>query len=168
VDAIGDAIGEAVATFLADPLVGLATRLVASYVILIWLAAALWAFADMRRRSSSLVLAYAAAALVILATPILFPAAILVYTVLRPDEFASDREIDRLRHAAFALETNPRCEGCNRSVDDDWLICPTCRRQLAHRCHECGATVGLDWSVCGWCAAELDGNSRQWPKRAPA
>lgn len=167
-DAIGNAIGEAIATIFADPLVGLAIRLIAGYVILIWLAAALWAFVDMRRRSQSLVWAYGSAAMVILATPILFPAAILVHNVLRPDEFASDREVDRLRHAALSLGARLRCEGCNRSVEEDWLICPTCRRQLSHRCHECGGTVGLDWSVCGWCAAELDGGAAGWRTRAPA
>ena len=66
-DAIGDAIGEAIASFFGDPLVGLAVRLIAAYVILIWLAAALWALVDMRRRTSSLVWAYGSAAMVILA-----------------------------------------------------------------------------------------------------
>jgi hypothetical protein len=156
---IGDAIGEALATVFADPVGGLLIRLAAGYIVLIWLASALWAFVDTRRRTTSLVAAYASASLVILATPLLFPAALLVHVVLRPAELASDRHTDDLRHAAYALEVEPRCEGCNRRTEEDWLICPSCRRQLAHRCQSCGSTVGLDWSVCGWCAAELDGAS---------
>lgn len=156
-ESFGDAIADAVVAVFADPVVGLVIRLVAAYIVLIWLAAALWAFVDMRRRSSSLVAAYASATLVILATPVLFPAAILVHTVLRPDELASERHVNDLRHTAFSLDAEPRCEGCYRRVEEDWLLCPYCRRQLAHRCQTCGATVGLDWSACGWCAADLDG-----------
>ena len=156
-EAIGDAIAEAIGTVFDDPMVSLFVRLLAGYVVLIWLAAALWAFVDMRRRTSNLVAAYASAALVILATPLLFPAAILVHVVLRPDALAAGRRFDRLRHEAFTLEDDPRCEECGRRIEEDWLVCPGCRRQLAHRCHACGGTVGLDWSVCGWCAAELDG-----------
>jgi RNA polymerase subunit RPABC4/transcription elongation factor Spt4 len=157
-DSIGDAIADAFATVFADPFVGLLVRLIAAYIVLIWLASALWVFVDTRRRSTSLVAAYGSAAMVILSTPLLFPAAILVHTVLRPDELASERQLDDLRHTAFALDTEPRCENCNRRVEDDWLICPYCRRQLTHRCQTCGRTVGLDWSVCGWCAADLDGS----------
>jgi Double zinc ribbon len=157
-ESIGDGIADAVANFFSDPVVGLVVRLVIAYIVLIWLAAALWAFLDMRRRSSSLIAAYGSATLVILATPVLFPAAILVHTVLRPDELASERDLNDLRHTAFSLETEPRCEGCHRRVEADWLICPYCRRQLAHRCQTCGATVGLDWTACGWCAADLDGS----------
>ena len=156
-DSLGGAIGDALAAFVGDPVVGLILRLAAGYVVLIWLAAALWAFVDSRRRSTNPVAAYASAALVILATPLLFPFALLVHVVLRPDELASDRRLDELRHVAFEVDPEPRCEGCGRRIEEDWLVCPTCRRQLAHRCQACDGTVGLDWSVCGWCGADLDG-----------
>ncbi|MFL5751068.1 MAG: double zinc ribbon domain-containing protein [Chloroflexota bacterium] len=158
-EALGEAIGDALATIVGDPVAGLLVRLAAAYWILIWLAAALWAFVDTRRRTTSLVAAYGSAALVILATPLLFPAALLVHVVLRPEGFAADRRVDDLRLAALSEEGGPRCPGCERAIDDDWLVCPTCRRQLAHRCHSCGGSIGLDWTVCGWCGAELDGTT---------
>ena len=168
-DAIGDAFAETIATLFADPVAGLLIRLAAAYIVLIWLVSALWVFVDTRRRSSSLVAAYGSAALVILATPLLFPAAVLVHTVLRPDELASERQLDDLRHEAFALDVEPRCEGCGRRIEDDWLLCPYCRKQLSHRCQSCGRTVGLDWAVCGWCAADLDGTGGgTWRRRAGA
>jgi hypothetical protein len=49
VDAIGDAIGEAIGRFADDPVTGLVIRLIGAYVVLVWLAAALWAFVDTRR-----------------------------------------------------------------------------------------------------------------------
>src|SRR3954453_19662414 len=105
----GGAIGAAVGNVVADPTGGLLLRLAAAYWILIWLAAALWAFVDARRRTTSLVAAYASASLVIVATPLLFPAAVLVHIVLRPAEFAADRRLDDLRHAAFAEDVPTRC-----------------------------------------------------------
>jgi hypothetical protein len=170
VDPFGDAIREAIASIVGNPVAGLVIRLIGAYIVLIWLAAGLWAFLDMRRRSNSLVAAYGSAALVILATPLLVPAALLVHVVLRPDELAADRRLEQLRHAAFALDAEPRCEGCGRPVAEDWLICPGCRRQLRHRCQACGGAVSLEWSVCAWCAAELDGahDGGTWRRRAGA
>ena len=168
-DAFGDAIGDAFATVFADPVVSIVFRLAAAYLVLIWLASALWVFVDTRRRSSSLVAAYGSAALVILATPLLFPAAVLVHTVVRPDGLASERRLDELQHEAFSSAAEPRCEGCHRRVEEEWLLCPHCRRQLRHRCQSCGRTVGLDWTVCGWCAADLDGSGDgSWRRRAGA
>ena len=169
-ESLGEAIGEAFASIFAHPVVGIALRLIAGYVVILWIASALWVFADTRRRTTSLVAAYGMAAMVILATPLLFPAALLVHMVLRPSELASERHLGDLRHAAFELDVEPSCEGCHRRVEDDWLLCPSCRRQLAHRCQSCGATVGLDWMVCGWCATELEGvtDDGGWRRRAGA
>jgi hypothetical protein len=157
-ESFGEAIGQALSTVEADPIGGLVLRLALGYLILTWLASALWAFVDLRRRTTSLVAAYGSAAMVILATPLLFPAALLVHIVLRPEGLASERRLDDLRYAAFASDDAPRCPGCSRPIDDAWLVCPSCRRQLGHRCPSCGEAVGLDWSVCGRCGAELDGS----------
>ena len=169
-DAFGDTIGQAIDAIVGNPVAMLVLRLIGAYVVLIWLASALWAFLDMRRRSGSLVASYGSAVLVILATPVLFPAAILIHVVLRPDALAADRRVDRLRHAAFALDADPSCPSCGRTVSEDWLVCPGCRRQLSHRCRACGGTVSLEWSVCAWCAAELDSVELvgAWPRRARA
>ena len=156
-DAIGEAIGEAVAGFFANPAIGLFAGVIGAYFVLVWLAAALWAFVDMRRRTSNPVAAYAAAGLVILASPVLFLPALLVHRVVRPAEFTSERRVAHLREAALEVETvATRCPDCSRVVEEDWLVCPTCRRALGHHCQACGNTVGLDWPVCAWCGEELD------------
>lgn len=158
-DEIGRAIGDAIGGVFDNPVVAALVGLIGAYVVVVWLATALWAFVDMRRRTTNLFGPYAAAAVMILASPVLFPFAVLVHRVLRPDELVSDRELSELRDRALEIEAAvARCPECRRPVEDDWLICPDCRRQLAHRCHACGGTVGLDWAVCGWCAAELEGD----------
>ena len=154
---IGDAVGDALAGFFDDPVTGLVLQLIAAYFVLVWLAAALWAFVDMRRRTNNPVAAYASGALIILASPVLFLPALLVHRIVRPAEFTSERRVAHLREAALESETlSPRCPECRRPVEEDWLLCPGCRRPLGHHCHACGGTVGLDWPVCAWCGEELE------------
>ena len=157
-DEIGGAIGDAFAAFFDNPVIGTAGRLIAAYLILVWLASALWAFVDMRRRTSNPIVPYVSAAFVILTSPVLFPFALLVHRVMRPDEFISEHRLLDLQERALVLEAStPRCPECGHAVDESWLLCPACRRSLGHRCRACGGTVGLDWLVCAWCGAELDG-----------
>ena len=153
---IGAAIGDTVAGILANPTVGLAWRLISAYVILVWLAVALWAFVDMRRRTSHLASAYGAAALVIIASPLLFPLAVVVLRIVRPQDFVAERHLADVRESVIVADfVAQRCPGCRRIVDPDWLLCPSCRHVLGHMCGHCGRTAELEWPVCAWCGEEL-------------
>lgn len=154
--ALIDQLGQAVGAVFSQPGVRLATMIVGGYVVMVWLATALWAFTDMRRRTVASVWPYASAGIVILASPVLFPLALLVHVIVRPGETVAERRTHRLRDAALAVELDqPRCPGCTRSVDESWLVCPACRTQLGHLCDQCGRSVGLDWDACPWCGTLL-------------
>ena len=153
-DAVFDQIDAALGGFLANPLVQLLVSVIAGYVIVLWLACALWAFVDMRRRTLNPFAPYAIAAAVIVASPLLFPLALLVHRVIRPAGTVSERRMSRLRDAALEVEVDrPTCPSCRRPVGDDWLICPQCRTTLGHRCERCGRGVATDWDACPWCGA---------------
>ena len=155
-DALLEQIGNAVDQLLAMPAVRIGLTVVAGYVVVVWLASALWAFVDMRRRTANLIWPYASAAGVIVATPLLFPLVILVHVVVRPDTTIAERRVNALRDATLGLEIErPVCPRCRRLVDEEWLICPFCRTGLAHRCDRCGHAAGVDWDVCAWCGAAL-------------
>jgi RNA polymerase subunit RPABC4/transcription elongation factor Spt4 len=154
--AIGSAIGDAVAAFLGDPTVGVVARLIASYIVLVWLAVALWAFVDMRRRTTHLASAYGAAGLVILASPLLFPLAVVILRIVRPATFVAEHRLALARESVLEADfMAPRCPDCRRVIDPDWILCPSCRQALAHVCGRCERTVELDWPVCAWCGGEL-------------
>lgn len=156
-DAIGDEIGAALGGFFSNPTTSLVLAVVGAYVVLVWLAVALWAFVDMRRRSSYLIAPYASAALIILASPVFFLPALLVHRVVRPAGSSSERRVALLHESALEVETiAPRCPDCRCVVDETWLVCPDCRRALGHLCQACGSTIGLDWPVCAWCGEELE------------
>ena len=166
-DEIGQAIGDAIGAVFENPVVAALVSLIAAYVVLVWLATALWAFVDVRRRTANPIAPYGAAALIILASPVLFPFAVIVHRVLRPDLLVSEARLSELRDRALELEaTRTRCPECDRVVEDDWLICPTCRRSLGHRCQSCGGTVGLEWPVCAWCGTSLERENLRELRRA--
>jgi RNA polymerase subunit RPABC4/transcription elongation factor Spt4 len=157
-DPIFKAIGDAIDGVVSNPIVGIAVQIAAAYVVVVWLAAALWVFVDVRRRTVNLILPYAAAAAIVLASPLLFPFAVFVHRVIRPASTVADRRMSELRDAALGAELDlPRCPGCRIVVDEDWLICPSCRQALGHRCEHCGRTGALDWDVCAWCGSPLSG-----------
>jgi RNA polymerase subunit RPABC4/transcription elongation factor Spt4 len=156
VDALFGQIGQAIASFFSQPIVRLGLFVGVGYLVIVWLAAALWAFGDMRRRTVNPVWAYVSAVAVVLASPLLFPFAVLVHVVLRPSTTVGERRLEALRDAALRVEIErSRCPRCGRVTEEDWLICPSCRTTLAHHCEQCGHAVGSDWEACGWCGASL-------------
>jgi len=161
VDAILNTIAHAIGAVLDDPTVSWVLRVAAAYWVLVWLATALWAFVDLRRRTTSPVIPYASAAAVILASPILFPFVVLVHRIVRPAATVADRRMADLRDAVLAGEVDlVRCPSCGIATHEEWLLCPNCRRTLGHRCESCGRTAGVDWDLCARCGSALAGDIR--------
>ena len=150
-------LGSALGGVAADPPIAIAARVLTAYAIAVWLACALWAFVDMRRRSVHLAAPYVSAAAVILASPVLFPLVLLVHVVVRPHLPVAERRLEALRERALEAELQfTTCPVCRQVVDPNWLVCPHCRTALAHRCEQCGQTVPLEWGACAWCGASFD------------
>lgn len=152
-----DQVGKGVAGFAELPAVRLALVAAGLYLVLVWLACAFWVFQDSRRRQSHLATPYLAAAAIVLASPLIFPLALIVYRIVRPGQTRSEARQQRLedRLADLDLQALAGCPDCGTWVEENWLVCPSCRTRLAHRCVECGRSMRLDWSVCAWCAAEV-------------
>ncbi len=140
-----------------SPVVQLGLRAIAVYWVIFWLAAAYWAFRDLQLRTENPILPYLAAAFIILFTPVLFPAAVVIYRVVRPQERIGETYERTLAEEALLaeLETVKNCPVCRRRVHDDWIVCPTCRTRLNRVCPNCGKLVGLDWSICAWCGTDF-------------
>lgn len=155
-DAILGQVADALEGLFGQPAVQLVLAVVVGYVVILWLATALWAFVDMRRRTVNVFAPYASAAAVIVASPLLFPLALLVHVVIRPAGTVADRRMGGLRDAALSFETERQtCPACSRPVGADWLLCPSCRTTLAHLCERCGHAVAADWDACAWCGASF-------------
>jgi predicted RNA-binding Zn-ribbon protein involved in translation (DUF1610 family) len=153
---ITDQFGAAVADIVGHPIVQMAAQGIVIYAVALWLAAAFWAFRDMRCRTVNPLAPYLAAGGVILFSPLLFPLAVLAYRIVRPQETISEAWERHLAEEAMRAELDATtCAGCGRRVDEEWLACPTCGTRLSRRCVECGKAVALDWSLCAWCGRDF-------------
>ncbi len=157
-DEILNTIGDAIGGFFGNPIVELAIQALAVYIVILWLAAAYWAFRDMQLRSENPILPYLAAALIVLFTPVLFLFGIIVYRIVRPHEKIGEVYERNLAEEALLAEVESikTCPACRRRINDEWIICPTCRTQLNRVCANCGRLVGLDWSLCAWCGRDFE------------
>ncbi len=136
----------------------IAVRVLVIYIVLIWLAAAFWAYRDMRLRSASAVAPYVAAATIIIFTPIFFLFALLLYRIVRPKETIGEVNERALAEEAMMAEvaSHAHCANCSRPVHEDWIICPTCRNRLRRVCPNCEHLIELDWTLCAWCGKDFE------------
>ena len=125
---------------------------------MLWLAAAYWAFRDMQQRSGNVILPYLAAAGIIVFTPIFFIRAVWVYKIIRPHEKIGEVWERNLAEEALLAEVESihHCPGCDRTINDEWIICPSCRTRLNRVCLNCSRLVGMDWSLCAWCGKDFE------------
>jgi RNA polymerase subunit RPABC4/transcription elongation factor Spt4 len=157
-DQILQTIGDAIGSIFDNPVVQLGFQLLTIYWIVLWIAAAYWAFRDMQGRTDNPLAPYLAAAFIIIFSPILFPLAVFTYRIVRPQERIGEVYERNLAEEAMLaeIEAIPHCPSCERRVDPAWLICPTCRTRLNRVCPNCTRLVGLDWSLCAWCGREFE------------
>lgn len=157
-DQIFQTVGDAIGSIFDNPVIQLGGELIAIYWVVLWFAAAYWAFRDMQGRSDNAVAPYLAATFIIISTFLLFPFAIFAYRIVRPQERIGEVYERNLAEEAMLaeIESIPHCPNCDRRVDAAWIICPTCRERLNRVCPNCTRLVGLDWSLCAWCGREFE------------
>ena len=157
-DEILDTIGQTIGGFLESPIVRAGFQAAFLYLVILWFAAAYWAYRDMQLRTENPVLPYFGSALIVLFTPLLFPFGVVVYRIIRPQERIGEVYERNLAEEALLAEVESikSCPSCARRVHDEWIICPSCRTRLNRVCPNCGRLVGLDWSLCAWCGKDFE------------
>ena len=93
----------------------------------------------MQQRSDNAILPYFVAAGIILFTPIFFLFAVLVYKIIRPHEKIGEVYERNLAEEALLAEVESihHCPTCERRVNEEWIICPSCRTRLNRVCPNC-------------------------------
>lgn len=157
-DQILAGIGETIGDIIGSPIVQFGLRMIAIYLVILWIATAYWAFRDIQQRSANAILPYAVAASIILFTPVFFVFAVWVYKIIRPHEKIGEVWERNLAEEALLAEVEAirHCPTCERRVHEEWIICPSCRTRLNRVCPNCSRLVGLDWSLCAWCGKDFE------------
>ncbi len=151
-------VGNAFGAFFGSAVVQLVLYSIVLYLFLVWLAAAYWAFRDMHDRTENPVLPYLASGLIIVFTPFFFVFGVIVYRVIRPAERLGEVYERNLAEEALLAEVEAikTCRGCDRRVQEEWILCPWCRARLNRVCPNCERLVGLDWTLCAWCGKDFE------------
>lgn len=139
----------------------------------LWISLVIWAFRDMRARSRD-PFAQLLAALVVAALPAV---GIIIYLILRPRETLAEAYERALEEEALLqeIEERPRCPGCSRTTESNWLLCPYCHTRLKKACPDCNSLLDLQWNICPFCGnhhidpyqAEAGGGTAVPPTTAP-
>ncbi len=130
----------------------------AAFGVALWFALAVWAFRDISRRSSSIMVQVLATLLVVLGS---IPG-IVIYLLLRPRETEDERyqrEIEE-NYLAQELSASPICPRCARIVRDEFTFCPDCGTVLRRSCASCGRLADIDWAICAFCGYDLTPRGR--------
>jgi RNA polymerase subunit RPABC4/transcription elongation factor Spt4 len=151
-------LGSAFGSFFSSAIVQLILDSIVFYLFIVWLAAAFWAFRDMHDRTENPVMPYVAAAFILVPTPFFFLLGVIVYRVIRPAERLGEVYERNLAEEALLAEVEAvrTCRGCDRRVQEEWILCPWCRTRLNRVCPNCERLVGLDWTLCAWCGKDFE------------
>jgi RNA polymerase subunit RPABC4/transcription elongation factor Spt4 len=151
-------VGDSITSFFGSPIVQFGLKAIGVYIVIVWLAAAFWAFRDMQLRTANPILPYLAAAFIVGFTPVLFVFAILIYKIIRPQERLGEAYERGLAEEALLAEIDAieHCATCGRKVHEEWILCPTCRTRLKRVCPNCNRLVGFEWTLCAWCGRDFE------------
>jgi RNA polymerase subunit RPABC4/transcription elongation factor Spt4 len=138
-----------------QPFVIMFAALFAAFLTATWISVVIWAFRDIRARSRD-VFAQILATLMVLVFFPLFPLpGLVLYMILRPRETLAEIYERSLEEEALlqGIEERLACPGCNRRIEEEFMICPTCHTRLKKACPACGRLLHLRWNICAYCGA---------------
>lgn len=121
----------------------------AAFIAALWLSILFWVLRDIRHRTRDPFMIILAAVLVII-LPIV---GVIIYWIIRPGKTIEENYQMALEEEALLqeLEKQPKCPGCGRNVEPDWILCPACHTRLNKLCISCGKVLELPWNLCPYC-----------------
>jgi RNA polymerase subunit RPABC4/transcription elongation factor Spt4 len=151
-----------------QPFLIMFAALFAAFLTAMWISVVIWTFRDIRARSRD-VFAHILATLMVLIFFPLFPLpGWVLYLILRPRETLSETYERSLEEEALlqGIEERMACPGCNRHIEEEFMICPTCHTRLKKACPACGRLLHLRWNLCPYCGA-VQSAAKAAPQPAP-
>jgi RNA polymerase subunit RPABC4/transcription elongation factor Spt4 len=151
-----------------QPFLVMFAALFAAFLTAVWISVIIWTFRDIRSRTRDIFAQALATLMVLIFFPLLpFPGLIL-YLLLRPRETLSEVYERSLEEEALlqGIEERLACPGCNRRIEEEFMVCPTCHTRLKKACPACGRLLHLRWNICPYCGA-IQTTTKAAPALAP-
>jgi RNA polymerase subunit RPABC4/transcription elongation factor Spt4 len=138
-----------------QPFLIMFVALLAAFMTATWISAVIWTFRDIRARSRDIFAQILATLMVLIFFPLFPLPGLMLYFILRPRETLSEVYERSLEEEALlqGIEERLACPGCNRRIEEDFMICPTCHTRLKKECPTCGRLLHLRWNICPFCGA---------------
>lgn len=138
-----------------QPFVIMFAALFAAFLTATWISSVIWAFRDIRARSRDIFAQILATMMVLIFFPLFPLPGLTLYLILRPRETLAEVYERSLEEEALlqGIEERLACPGCNRRIEEDFTICPTCHTRLKKACLACGRLLHLRWNICPYCGA---------------
>jgi RNA polymerase subunit RPABC4/transcription elongation factor Spt4 len=135
------------------------TGFAGAFLVALWVALVIWTYRDIRARHRDRLVHFLAATIV----AILNLPGVLIYLVLRPSQTLEEEYQQTLEEEALlqAIEEQNVCPGCERRINDDWAVCPSCQTKLRKPCHSCGRMMELPWNICPYCGTPAPGMRKE-------
>jgi hypothetical protein len=135
---------------ITDEGLNLVVNLLVLFLVVVYIALVVWTYMDARRRLEDPVLVTTAT------VASLFPfVGTVIYTILRPPEFLSDRRERELEMQTAKLRVRQleeaSCPNCSHPIERTYLRCPQCRARVKDPCESCAKPIDPRWSVCPYC-----------------
>jgi RNA polymerase subunit RPABC4/transcription elongation factor Spt4 len=131
------------------------TALFAAFATAAWIGLVIWTFRDIRARSRDIFAQVLATLMVFVFFPLFPLPGLALYLILRPRETLSEIYERSLEEETLlqGIEERLACPGCNRRIEEAFMICPTCHTRLKKACPSCGQLLHLRWNICPYCGA---------------
>lgn len=138
-----------------QPFVVMFAALFAAFLTATWISAVIWTFRDIRARSRDIFAQILATLMVLIFFPLFPLPGLTLYLILRPRETLAEVYERSLEEEALlqGIEERLACPGCNRRIEEAFMICPTCHTRLKKECPTCGRLLHLRWNICPYCGA---------------
>ena len=138
-----------------QPFVIMFAALLAAFMTAVWVSVVIWTFRDIRSRSRDIFAQILATLMVLVFFPFFPFPGLLLYLLLRPRETLSEIYERSLEEEALlqGIEERLACPGCNRRIEEAFMVCPTCHTRLKKACPACGRLLHLRWNLCPYCGA---------------
>lgn len=134
-----------------ESIVAVVVAVLIAYAVVLWVGTIVWAYRDIGDRThDGWTQAVSVLIVVIFNIPGLF-----LYLILRPHETLNEAYERKLEAEALMREmpdARPACPGCQRSISEEFVVCPQCRTKLRQPCASCDRPLDLNWTACPYCA----------------
>jgi RNA polymerase subunit RPABC4/transcription elongation factor Spt4 len=138
-----------------QPFLIMAAALFAAFLTATWISVVIWTFRDIRARSRDIFAQILGTLMVLVFFPLFPLPGLAIYFILRPRETLAEVYERSLEEEALlqGIEERLACPGCNRRIEEEFVICPTCHTRLKKTCPACGRLLHLRWNLCPYCGA---------------